>query len=52
MHFLAAAFRRGRLRGGVLEGIALMTDVTLWLGLSGNRIFIFFLGTTATATHE
>jgi hypothetical protein len=29
-----------------------MTDVTLLLGLSGNRFFIFLLAIAVTATHE
>jgi len=51
LHFLAAALRRGRLRGGVLKGIALMTEVTLLLGLSGRRFCILLLAITVT-THK
>ncbi|MDP2045068.1 MAG: hypothetical protein Q8L00_02525, partial [Deltaproteobacteria bacterium] len=42
----------GHLRGSVLKGVALMTDIALRFGLSGNRLFIFLLATTVTATHE
>jgi hypothetical protein len=53
LHLLAAAFRGWRFNRGILEGVALITNVVLLFSLRGwgSLLCVFMLATTATTAH-
>lgn len=51
LHFLAATLRRGRPLGSILKSVALLTDISLLLGLRGRRFCILVSAATVT-THK